>query len=250
MASPRTCRPPSTSFLPRTQTQSTLAPLAKIQASRIASPFLPASEGCDGVERHEVGRRACRQPASARAKRDAAAGNRRVEQRPPVRLARLGQHVARLAMEPLRIFELAQFVRHADQHVGIRAYAEAPAFRGEPPPGKSAVAEIGLGDRAEAGNCACLRHLLGLGLGHVGGVDQAPALRRHRHCASSHSTGRAPDHSMQSSTSRICSAAWMWIGPSGSHRRHRRQFLGRHGAQAVRRDADHRFRYRFNCLAA
>ena len=33
--------------------------------------------------------------------------------------------------------------------------------------------------------------------------------------SSSHSTGRRPSAATQSSTSRTCSAAWMWIGPSG-----------------------------------
>src|SRR6185312_3689725 len=45
-ASRRLWRPPSTSFLPCTHTQSTAVPFAKIQASRIASPVFPASEGC------------------------------------------------------------------------------------------------------------------------------------------------------------------------------------------------------------
>src|SRR6185437_4156416 len=45
MASRMKCLPPTTTFLARTQTPSTLAPLAKIQASRMPSPFLPARDG-------------------------------------------------------------------------------------------------------------------------------------------------------------------------------------------------------------
>jgi hypothetical protein len=80
------------------------------------------------------------------------------------------------------------------------------------------------------------RHVRRLGFRHVGGVDQAPA-RVDGALSSSHSTGRAPDQARQSSTSFTCSATWMWIGPppaSGIIA----QFAGRHGAQAVRRDAD------------
>jgi len=50
--------------------------------------------------------------------------------------------------------ELAQFVGDADLHIGIRADAEAPARAGESQGIEGAVAKIGLGDRAEAGDGA------------------------------------------------------------------------------------------------
>ena len=58
----------------------------------------------------------------------AAAVKRRVEQRAPGRAAGHRQHIAGAVREALRIFELAQFVGQADQHVGIRADAEAAAM--------------------------------------------------------------------------------------------------------------------------
>ena len=76
----------------------------------------------------------------------------------------------------LGIFELAQFVHDSDQHVGIGADAETPAVRGKQRRWKDAVAEIGLGDRAQAGDGAAPGQRHGFGVGHVGGVDQAPAL--------------------------------------------------------------------------
>ena len=40
---------------------------------------------------------------------------------------------------------------------------------------KNTIAEIGLGDRAKAGNCAALCHIAYFARIHMGGVDQAPA---------------------------------------------------------------------------
>ena len=65
---------------------------------------------------------------------------------------------------------------------------------------------------------------------------------RPRHGRCSHSTGRRPSAAMHSSTSWVCSAAWIWIGPSGTCLAHDPQCLGRDRAQRMRRDADARFR--------
>ena len=45
---------------------------------------------------------------------------------------------------------------------------------------------------------------------------------------------------MQSSTSFVCSATWMWIGPSPASAVTARSSSGVDRAQAVRRGADHR----------
>jgi hypothetical protein len=52
------------------------------------------------------------------------------------------------------------------------------------------------------------------------------------------------ERATHSSTSRICSAAWIWIGPSGVAWHTARSVAGRHRAQRVRRDADASLRQR------
>ncbi len=98
-----------------------------------------------------------------------------------------------------------------------RADGEAAAGGGKARRLEDAVAEIGFGDGAQAGDGA--------------GFGQAPRSRpavmcvqwiRHQRASrlmlsSSHCTGRAPDQATQSSTSRACSAACMWMGPA-AHR--------------------------------
>ena len=79
-----------------------------------------------------------------------------------------------------------------------------------------AVAEIELGDRAQAGRRAGAGEALGLGGGHMGAVDQAPAP----------STGQVVEQPLCRAGARTrpgtppplfsCSAAWMWIGPVGN----------------------------------
>ena len=59
-------------------------------------------------------------------------------------------------------------------------------------------------------------------------------------CVSSHSTGRMRVAAKQSSTSRVCSAAWIWIGAAGPASRTDLSELFRgDGAQAVRSDPEH-----------
>ena len=87
--------------------------------------------------------------------------------------------------------------------------------------GERAVAEIGFGDGAKPGDCAASRPMLS-----VSASVMCVAWIRHQRrstsaLASSHSTGRAPDQATQSSTSFICSATWMWIGPPRPARRPR-----------------------------
>ncbi len=114
-----------------------------------------------------------------------------------------------LAMrEPLRILELAQLVRDANQHVGIRADAEAAALRPKQGGIERPIAKIGLGDRTKPGNGPRGRLVTyRLNLRHMRRMDQAPHRRSTYGCARRCSTGLAPDQARQSSTSLTCSAA-------------------------------------------
>ena len=56
--------------------------------------------------------------------------------------------------------------------------------------------------------------------------------------SSSHCTGGRPSAAMQSSTSFVCSAAWMWIGPSGTAAQTTCSACGVDRAQRMRSDAD------------
>jgi len=137
----------------------------------------------------------------------------------------------------LRIFELAQFVGQADQHIGIGADTEAAAMLPEQGRGKRAVTEIGLGDRAKAGNGAALGHADRFGIGHMGGVDQAPALV-------DIGIGQQEFDRTRAGPGETVLDLLNLFGDVDVDRPIRRQsgnmgqFLRRRGAQAVRRDTD------------
>ena len=200
-----------------TQTQSTPVPSAKIQASRMASPDLPASDGCAASSDTKSAGAPAADAGRPGAERLRAAGERRVEQRAAGRAARLPP--ARCAP---RCESRCEYSSWRSSSATPISTLESEPMPKRPPcatksgPRKSAVAEIGLGDRAEAGDRAARGHRRRLGVGHVGRVDQAPARVDRRRWPSSHSTGRAPDQARQSSTSFTCSAMWMWIGPAGA----------------------------------
>ena len=105
--------------------------------------------------------------------------------------------------------------------------------------GKHAVAEIGLGDRAKAGDRAARGQAVGLGLGHVGGVDQAPA-------PVDLGIGEQPFDRPRARPGDAVLDLLHLLGDmdvdraAAGQRRNRAELLRRHGAQAVRRDADHR----------
>ena len=61
-----------------------------------------------------------------------------------------GMHVALAMLQPLAVFELTQLVSDADQHVGIGADTKCAAGVEEFARRKDSVAEVCLGDRAEA----------------------------------------------------------------------------------------------------
>ena len=167
-----------------------------------------------------------------------AAGQRSVEQRAAGRDAgTAGQHVALPMLQPLAIFELTQFVGDADQHIGIRADAEPAAGVEEFAGRKNAVAEARFGDRAEAGDGAAPGKRGDLRRGGVGRMDQAPAPI----------DGRMFEQPLDRPPARPGDAFLdfpdLFGGvdmnrPAFGQRHDGRQFVRRHGAQAVRRDTD------------
>src|SRR6185437_6008856 len=105
-----------------------------------------------------------------------ATGERRLEQAPAGRLAGIAQHVALAMDQALAVFEGAQLVCGGEADVGIRADAEAAAVAEEVGHVEQAVAEVGLGDRAEADDRlrpGDARTFVPVG---VRGVDEAPVL--------------------------------------------------------------------------
>ena len=92
-----------------------------------------------------------------------------------------------------------------------------------------------LGQMHDAG--AAARHRVDLGRAWCAWRAPAASARRAARGAASHSIGRAPVAARQSSTSAVCSATWMWIGPSNpSASRHRWAIdAGARGAQRVDR---------------
>ena len=97
---------------------------------------------------HDVGGTAGFQPGGRQAQRLGAAACRR---RPQPVAAVLGrQHRAAAGSEPLLILQPAQLLDRADRDVAVRAQAEAAAGVQEGGGGKQAVAQVGLGGRAQA----------------------------------------------------------------------------------------------------
>ena len=77
--------------------------------------------------------------------------------------------------QPLRIFKQPKLVWNADQHVGIRTYAETTAMLDKMRRGKCAIAKVGFGDGTKPRDRAACGHAAGFVHSHVGRVDQAPA---------------------------------------------------------------------------
>ena len=101
-----------------------LVPRAKIQASRMASPLLPASVGWSwSSETRSAGRTGC-DASRPSAERLRAAVQRALEQGAAGRLAGRGQHVAGAVRQPLRIFE----------HGAVRRPRRSATLESEPTP--------------------------------------------------------------------------------------------------------------------
>ena len=176
------------------------------------------------IQRNEAGGVAGSNAGRPATKRLVAAGKRSVEQRAAVRAAGRRQHIALAVEKALRIFELPQ-ARPAcrSAHSNPNRCRNCPPCVNELAGRESAVAEIGFRDRAETGDRARLSPSC-----EVSASVMWVAWMRHHAAstaalASSHSTGRAPDQATQSSTSRVCSATWIWIGPVPASSRRRPQ---------------------------
>ena len=206
----------------------------------MASPDLPASDGRAASSEMKSAAAPAINAGQAHPERCAAALERGVEKRSPRRAAGDRKHVAGAVGETLRIFELAQLIGYADQHVGIRADAEAAAVLDEGRCSKGAVAKIGFGDRAKSGDRTALRHRPRLGIGHVGGMDEAPAIvHLGMRKQPFDRPGARPGETV---VDLLHLLGDMDVDRRvAGHLRDRAKFLGRHRAQAVRRHAD-------NCL--
>src|SRR5580658_8493614 len=135
-----------------------------------------------GVEGDDVGRSAGHDAGELLARGLGPAAERAGEKTGTSRPARRRrQNVAGARAQPLAIFQKAQFLGGLDLAVGVRAHAEPAAG----PRVSAAVMWV-----------ACTRH-------HPSSIFA---------WLSSQSTGRCPHQARQSSTSRVCSAIWMWIG--------------------------------------
>ena len=149
-------RPPSTTVSPPASTVFTAErPATKTQASSQRSPARAAKSGWACIEQHDVGAHARSEGADRLAQRLRAAGERRLEQHARGRVAGpAGHDVAGAVGEALTVFELAELGGDIDLDVGIGADAEASARRQIVGAIEDAVAERGLGQRAEAGDRA------------------------------------------------------------------------------------------------
>ena len=202
---------------------------------------IPAASGerrMRGVEGDDVGACACLESDDRLRERLGAAGQRGVEQRAAGRDAgTAGQHIALPMLQPLAIFELTQFVGDADQYIGIGADAEPAAGVEEFAGRENAVAEARFGDRAEPGDGAAVGKRGDLCRGGVGRMDQAPAPI----------DGRMFEQPLDRPPARPGDAFLdfpdLFGGvdmnrPGFGQWRDGRQFVRRHGAQAVRGDTD------------
>ena len=129
----------------------------------------------DSVKRDKIRRCSGRDLGVARAERRSAAHESCIKQSSASGTTCKGKHVACAMCQPLGIFELAQFVRDADQDVGVRADTVATPMPDELRSREGTVSKIGFGDRAEPGDGATGGQTPQLLVSHVGGVDQAPA---------------------------------------------------------------------------
>ena len=219
------CRPPSTRFLPRTQTQSTLVAVGEDPGveERVAASCRRATDARRRARRGRPQRPPRARPGRRRAPARRRPARRRTARR-PLRAAGRGQHVARrgargaaniragAARRPRRS---ARWNREPMPKRAARAPGSGRAGN-RPSPRLASV----IGHRPATAPLRAMRR--GLAVGHVGGVDQAPARVDRRVGRAAIRPAARRDQARQSSTSFICSATWMWIGPSPASGRHRR----------------------------
>ncbi|MCW0461962.1 hypothetical protein NB717_003030 [Xanthomonas sacchari] len=149
-----------------------------------------------------------------------------------------GEHIAPAQAQALAVLEQAQFLGRIDQHVGVRPHAEAAAGAQEVLHREQAVAEVGLGDRAQPDHRATGGDALHFRGVDMGGVHQAPA-RIHRRVRQQplHRALPAPG---QAGVDFAGLLGDMDVHRAVAQRQQRRQFVRGDRAQAVRGQAQHR----------
>src|SRR5262249_39354775 len=125
----------------------------------------------------QIGAMAGRERAGPAAERLGATSDGRLPERETrrVRLAQRREGAAALA-EALAVFEPAQLLDRTERNVAVGADAPAPARFYIGQQGEEAVAEIALGRGAEPRDRSGGGEPPGLGVVHVGRMDQAPGL--------------------------------------------------------------------------
>ena len=236
------CAPVSTTFTPPTKTvRTSRRPANKDIFVEPEVAAAPARSGCSASSTTMSARCPASIAPIARAERLRAAGQRiRIERAAGGFAFAQGHHVARAMLQALRIFELAQFCRRHRSGCWNRCRCRSGRRLSRNDLAvEDAVAEAAFGERAQARDRAGIARARS-----VSSSVMCVAWIRHQRASiaalsSSHCTGRAPSAAMQSSTSLVCSAAWICTGTLRRSRRHRAQLLGRHRAQRMRRDAEH-----------
>ena len=176
ISSRRTCRPLGDDCWPPANTSRTApSPAAKIHEFDELIAIAADERGMRVVEDDDVGRLADGERAGGEAQGLGAAAAGGVEQVPAGGGADGAEPVALLLAQALAVFERAQLLVEGDAHVAVGADGEAAAGGGKARRLEDAVAEIGFGDGAQAGDGAGLRKARALVGRHVRAVDQAPA---------------------------------------------------------------------------
>ena len=193
------------------------------------------------VQDHEIGAASRRDRADRlRQRLSAAARGAQPQRRAHRQAAVVGQHVAAARVQTLRPLEHAQLLERRDHRVGIAADPEAASCREVPRPRETCRRRDRPRSSARGPPTAPLAASASISRSVMCVACTMHQRRSTPACDTSHSTGRMRVAARHSSTSRVCSAAWMWTGASaGTRRTICAQLLGRHRAQAVRRDAEH-----------
>ena len=161
----------------------------------------------------------------------------RLEHRPAGRRAWWSVNVARPLPQSLRIFELAQFRSDANRDVGVGADAVASAGADVIRRIEDAIAQVGFRDRTKPRDGARAREIACLFLIHVSRVDEAPP------CVDAGMVEQPAHRTSSQRGDTILHFLDLFgrVNVNGTvtgHRHKLGQFARRHGAKAMRRDAD------------
>ena len=190
------------------------------------------------IEHHDIGAATDIERADAPSEGPCAAGERALVERASGRFTYAPrQHVARTVLQALAVFELPQLCQRIDVDVRIRADAEGSAGRQEIDAFENAVAEIGLGDRAQSRHRTGPHEVMSLVRREMRGVNQAPARVDRRMIEQPFD--RAPARPGNAILDLLHLFGDVDVDRALRHgREHLRERFGRHGAQAMRRGAD------------